>query len=204
MARYTGPKCKLCRREKTKLFLKGSRCYSDKCALTRRSFQAPGQHGKSRSRKSSNFERHLREKQKVKRIYGVLETQFVNYFQKALAQKDGITGENLLKLLERRLDNVLYVSGIASSRSMARQMIRQGYFNVNDKLVNIPSYLVSKDDIISIGKESSVLNNSGREDMPAWLSIEKKNNHLKIINLPTRDDISDEIEEQLIVEYYSR
>lgn len=204
MARYTGPKCKLCRREKTKLFLKGSRCYSDKCALTRRNFQAPGQHGKSRSRKSSNFERHLREKQKVKRIYGVLEAQFVNYFQKALAQKDGITGENLLKLLERRLDNVLYVSGIASSRSMARQMIRQGYFNVNDKLVNIPSYLVSKDDIISIGKESSVLNNSGREDMPAWLSIEKKNNHLKIMNLPTRDDISDEIEEQLIVEYYSR
>lgn len=204
MARYTGPKCKLCRREKTKLFLKGSRCYSDKCALTRRNFQAPGQHGKSRSRKSSNFERHLREKQKVKRIYGVLEAQFVNYFQKALAQKDGITGENLLKLLERRLDNVLYVSGIASSRSMARQMIRQGYFNVNDKLVNIPSYLVSKDDIISIGKESSVLNNTGREDMPAWLSIEKKNNHLKIMNLPTRDDISDEIEEQLIVEYYSR
>ena len=204
MARYTGPKCRLCRREKTKLFLKGARCYSDKCALTKRNFQTPGQHGKSRSRKTSNFERHLREKQKVKRIYGVLETQFVNYFKKALAQREGITGENLLKLLERRLDNVLYISGIAASRAMARQMIRQGYFTVNDKPVNIPSFQVSKDDTISIGKDSSVLNTSGKEDMPNWLSYESKTKQLKVLNLPTRDDIADEIEEQLIVEYYSR
>lgn len=204
MARYTGPKCKLCRREKTKLFLKGARCHSDKCALTRRNYQTPGQHGKSRSRKTSNFERQLREKQKVKRIYGILESQFVKYFKTAQALKTGITGENLLVILERRLDNVIYTSGLAASRSMARQLIRQGYFNVNKSTVDIPSYLVNKDDIISIQKESSVLNMNEKKDAPDWLSWDSKTKELKIIEIPTRDDIGIEIEEQLIVEYYSR
>src|SRR6516162_11955100 len=152
MARYTGPVCRLCRREEMKLFLKGDRCYTDKCGVERRAY-APGQHGQARKRKQSNYGEQLREKQKVKRIYGIAERQFRGYYYKASRLK-GVTGENLLVLLERRLDNIVYRFGFASDHAEARQLVRHGHFSVNGKRVNIPSYLVRARDVVAV-KESS-------------------------------------------------
>lgn len=208
MARYTGPVCRLCRREGVKLYLKGDRCYSDKCAIVTKAY-APGQHGQSR-KKASEYGIQLREKQKVRRIYGVLEKQFRNYFAKAEAQK-GVTGENLLRLLESRLDNVVYRLGMASSRVDARQLVRHGHFTVNGKKVNIPSFLVKAGDVVAVreGSKSSpkieaIAASIAHRTPPTWLELDKENLVGKVINLPVREDIDLPISEQLIVELYSR
>ncbi|MCL1872487.1 MAG: 30S ribosomal protein S4 [Clostridiales bacterium] len=208
MARYTGPVCRLCRREGMKLYLKGDRCYSDKCSVTVRSY-APGQHGQSR-KKVSEYGIQLREKQKVRRIYGILEKQFRIYFEKADRQK-GVTGENLLRLLERRLDNVAYRLGFASSRVDARQLVRHGHFTVNGRKVNIPSFLVKAGDMIAVKEKSKsspklqgYAQNLGSHNAPAWLDLDKPNLVGKVIALPSREDVDLEINEQLIVELYSR
>lgn len=208
MARYIGPSCRLCRRERLKLFLKGERCYSEKCALERRDYP-PGQHGQIR-RKYSDYELQLREKQKVKRIYGVMERQFRRYFEEASRQK-GITGENLLLLLERRLDNMVYRMGFASSRNEARQLIRHNHFEVNGKKVNIPSYLVSEGDVITLREKSrkiakihESLEVSTRRGIPRWLQVDKDNFQGKVVALPTREELTMPINEQLIVELYSK
>ncbi len=200
MSRYLGPKCKLCRREGTKLFLKGAKCYSDKCPMNTRSYP-PGQHGPSRRRRLSDYGRHLREKQKVKRIYGVLETQFRRYYEKS-ASKKGITGELLLQMLERRLDSVVYSSGLGLSRMHARKLVRQGKIKVNGNVVTIPSYQVNEKDMV----ECDFVGAKPKDDneMPTWLEWNKDKKAIKILRLPERDDISQEINEQLIVEYYSR
>ena len=209
MAKYTGAVCRLCRREGQKLFLKGDRCYTNKCAIDRRSY-APGIHGQSRGKKPTEFGIQLREKQKARRIYGVLEKQFRGYFDKAARQK-GMTGENLLRLLERRLDNVVYRLGFAASRAEARQMVTHGHITVKGRRVSIPSYLVKVGDVISI-KESS-RNNIRVKEMaetikdrtaPAWLSLDVNTLSGTVINLPSREDIQIPIEEHLIVEKYSR
>lgn len=201
MAKYTGPKCKLCRREGTKLFLKGTRCITEKCAIVRRN-QIPGQHGVSRRRRRvSDYGRHLREKQKVKRIYGLLEAQFRRYYARATKVK-GITGQILLQILERRLDNVIYITGIGVSRSRARQLVRQGKVTVNGKNVNIPSYQVKVADII--GTEGVEIVPKSEDSMPSWILWKPEDNAFKISRLPQREDSSNEIQEQLIVEYYSR
>jgi small subunit ribosomal protein S4 len=209
MAKYTGAVCRLCRREGQKLFLKGDRCYTNKCAIDRRSY-APGMHGQSRGKKPTEFGIQLREKQKARRIYGVLEKQFRGYFDKAARQK-GMTGENLLRLLERRLDNVVYRLGFAASRAEARQMVTHGHITVKGRRVSIPSYLVKVGDVISI-KESS-RNNIRVKEMaetikdrtaPAWLSLDVNTLSGTVINLPSREDIQIPIEEHLIVEKYSR
>lgn len=199
MAKYTGPKCKLCRREGVKLFLKGSRCYSDKCALSRRNY-APGQHGNSRSR-LSDYGKHLREKQKVKRIYGLLESQFRRYFEEA-SKKKGVTGQVLLQNLESRLDSVVYYSGFATSRARARQLVRQNKVSINGKKVTIPSYAVKKGDIVSC--ETVLSTPKTADEMPEWLSWNSTKKELSVLRLPEREDISAEINEQLIVEFYSR
>ncbi|MGI6361273.1 MAG: 30S ribosomal protein S4 [Bacillota bacterium] len=208
MARYTGAVCRLCRREGMKLYLKGDRCYSDKCALTNKA-QAPGQHGQSR-KKVSEYGIQLREKQKVRRMYGVLEKQFHGYFEKAEHQK-GVTGDNLLRLLERRLDNVVYRLGLASSRVDARQLVRHGHFTINGKKVNIPSYLVKVGEVISVREKSrtspkiqALANALANHTAPAWLDLDKENLVGKVLALPSREDIDLPIEEQLIIEYYSR
>jgi len=195
MARYTGPKCKLCRREGAKLFLKGARCESDKCAFSRRQ-SAPGVHGSAFKRKTGDFGIQLREKQKVKRIYGVLEKQFRNYFEVA-SKKAGVTGEYLLGLLERRLDNVVYRANFASSRAQARKLVGAGKFNVNGKNSKTPSILLGKDDVIttSLGAVSE-------KDIPAWILVEKGG--IKVLDMPSREDIKENINEKLIVEFYSR
>ncbi|MFH1196355.1 MAG: 30S ribosomal protein S4 [bacterium] len=208
MARYTGPSCKLCRREKQKLFLKGSKCQSEKCPLEQRNY-APGQHGLSRRAKFSEFGVQLREKQKVKRIYGLIETQFHNTFEIANRQK-GVTGENLLKLLERRLDNVVYRLGFAPSRKSARQLVLHRHIQINGKLVNIPSYLLSPGDVISVKEKSKKLDaihNSLRrtkDSVYSWITIDKATLSGTFLNVPNREDIPLTANEQLIVELYSK
>ena len=209
MSRYTGPLCRQCRREKIKLFLKGDRCYTDRCSLERRSFP-PGQHGQDRLKKVSDYAIQLREKQKVKRMYGMLEGQFNKYFQTA-EQKKGITGLNLLVLLERRLDNVLYRLGFAVSRNQARQMIRHNHFLVNGRKVNIPSFIVSINDEILLkqnSKNAALVNANfssiARRVQPSWLNLNQITFVGKMISLPNRDDITMPIQENLIVELYSK
>lgn len=210
MAKYTGPVCRLCRREGAKLYLKGDRCYSDKCSITDRGF-APGQHGAGQTRKKvSEYGIQLREKQKTRRIYGVLERQFRNYFEKAERQK-GITGENLLVMLERRLDNVVYRMGLAESRNQARQLVRHGLFNVNGRRVNIPSFLVKAGDVVSAREErrespiiKKIGESLGSKQAPAWLDVTAADLSGKVMRYPTREEIDIPIQEHLIVELYSR
>ncbi len=208
MARYTGPVCKLCRREKQKLFLKGSKCYSEKCPLEIKNYP-PGQHGTGRRMKFSEYGVQLREKQKIKRIYGVLETPFRNYFAKANRQA-GPTGENLLKLLERRLDNVIYRLGFAPSRKSARQLVLHRHFLVNGKLVNIPSYILRPGDVVSVrekSKKMDIIHNSLRrtrvESYP-WLSVNKAELSGTFNEIPERENIPENVNEQLVVELYSK
>ena len=208
MARYTGAVCRLCRREGQKLFLKGDRCYTDKCAVERRAY-APGMHGNARNKKLSEYGVQLREKQKARRYYGVLESQFAEYFEMASKRK-GMTGENLLAILESRLDNVVYRLGFAMSRAEARQRVRHGHFTVNGKKVNIPSYLVSvgetielKDSSRSLDKFKGALEANASRVVPKWLEMDK-NNVAKVVAVPAREDIDLPIEEHLIVELYSK
>ncbi|MFZ5776439.1 MAG: 30S ribosomal protein S4 [Thermodesulfobacteriota bacterium] len=209
MARYRGAECRQCRREKLKLFLKGDRCYSDKCAFERRAF-APGQHGQARMRKVSDYAIQLREKQKVRRIYGMLEGQFRKYFEIAERIK-GVTGENLLMLLESRLDNVVFRLGFANSRNQARQMVRHNHIQVNGKKVNIPSFLVSVGDVITVKEKSrgvEMINDSleaaVRRGVPNWLELDKAAYKGTVKTLPDRQEITMPIQEQLIVELYSK
>jgi small subunit ribosomal protein S4 len=207
MARYSGPVCRLCRREGMKLFLKGERCYTEKCAIEKRNFP-PGQHGKTRKQKLAGYGVQLREKQKVKRIYGVLEDQFRRYFE-AADRTRGITGETLLQLLERRFDNVVYRLGLATSRPQARQLVRHGHFLVNGKKVDIPSYSLRAGDVVTIKptstKNATILHAmeevKGR-GVPGWLSFEGETG--KVVSLPTREQINLPVQEQLIVELYSK
>lgn len=208
MARYTGPVCRLCRREGIKLYLKGDRCYTDKCAIDRRAY-APGQHGQNR-KKVSEYGLQLREKQKARRIYGVLERQFSNYFDKAERQQ-GITGENLLRLLERRLDNVVYRLGFALSRPEARQLVRHNHFTVNGRKANIPSILLEVGDVIQIKEKSrdsdkfqEIKENIAHKNPPAWLELDREQLTGKVIALPSREQIDVPLQEHLIVELYSR
>lgn len=200
MSRYTGPKCRLCRREGVKLYLKGARCESEKCAFNRRQ-QAPGQHGMSKKR-LSNYGLQLREKQKAKRIYGILEKQFASYVNKAMKKK-GVTGEELLRLLELRFDNMVYRSGFAMSRAQARQYIRRNFFMLNGKVCNIPSVQLKVGDVIKpvdFGKLSP------REGftLPEWLSANIKEKSVKIDRLPEAEDLPNDVNVQMIVEFYSR
>ena len=208
MARYTEAVCRLCRREGAKLYLKGDRCYSDKCAFARRSF-APGQHGQGR-KKVSEYGIQLREKQKARRIYGILERQFRNYFAKADKQK-GITGENLLVMLERRMDNVVYRLGFTDSRTQARQLVRHGHILVNGKRLDIPSALVKVGDVISIAPASAsseyVKANSEKiatKTTPAWLVLDAEKMAGKVDRFPSREEIDAPVAEHLIVELYSK
>ena len=206
MSRYTDANCRLCRREGQKLFLKGDRCYSSKCAIDRRGY-APGQHGQGRS-KISDYGLQLREKQKAKRFYGLQETQFRNLFDKA-ARKTGITGENLLILLETRLDNVVFRLGFASSRKEARQLVNHGHFKVNGRKVNIPSYEVKAGDVITV-KEKSTNSPKFKEvremtiTVPSWLTVDVEKLEGKILSVPTRAEIDTPVAEHLIVELYSK
>jgi small subunit ribosomal protein S4 len=209
MARYKDPVCKLCRREGEKLFLKGSRCMDVRCSFEKKSY-APGQHGVSRKSKLSEYGIQLREKQKVKRIYGILEKQFRNYFVKAERMK-GVTGENLLKVLESRLDNIVYRLGFAQSRKQARQLVLHRHFRVNGRLNDIPSYLVKPGDIIAVKEESKripVFHESMRkvhdEDMYSWLKLDKAKMEGTYLEIPNRNDIPIQIHENLIVELYSK
>jgi len=209
LARYTGAVCRHCRREKLKLFLKGDRCYSDKCAFERRAFP-PGQHGQARVRKVSDYAIQLREKQKVRRIYGMMEGQFRHFFEKAERAK-GVAGENLLVFLERRLDNVVYRMGFASSRSQARQIVRHNHMLVNDKMVNVPSFLVKEGDVLTVKEKSrkiETINDSleavVRRGLPTWIELDKDNYKAKVKALPSREEITMPIHEQLIVELYSK
>ena len=207
MARYSGPSCRLCRREGQKLFLKGERCYSTKCAVDRRSY-APGQHGQSRRVKITEYGLQLREKQKAKRFYGLMEAQFRNYFDKA-SKKAGLTGENLLIMLETRLDNVVFRMGFASSRKEARQLVTHNHFTVNGKKVNIPSYQVSAGDVIKV-REKSASSPKFKEirDMsistPSWISVDTDKLEGKVLSLPLREEIDTPVAEHLIVELYSK
>ncbi|MBQ7283820.1 MAG: 30S ribosomal protein S4 [Oscillospiraceae bacterium] len=206
MARYTGAVCRQCRREGQKLFLKGERCYSDKCALARRDF-APGQHGQAR-KKSSEYGVQLRAKQKAKRYYGVLESQFAKYFEMA-EKKQGIAGENLLKILESRLDNVVYTAGFGMSRRQARQLVLHRHFTVNGQTVNIPSFLVKPGDVIEVRGSAcekikeNVEKNASRP-VPMWMSFDKDALKVVVNRLPERSEIELDVEEQLIVELYSK
>ena len=209
MARYTGAVCKLCRREGQKLFLKGERCYTGKCAIDRRSY-APGQHGQARNKKASEYGKQLRTKQVARRYYGVLEGQFHHYFEMA-GKMPGVTGENLLALLESRLDNVVYRMGLASSRAEARQLVTQKHFSVNGRTVNIPSFLVKPGMVIAVREKSRSLEkikgiveaNSARP-IPAWLDADREKMEAKVVALAKREEIDLEIEETLIVELYSK
>jgi len=209
LARYNGSLCRLCRRENLKLFLKGDRCYGDKCAFERRPY-APGQHGQRRGRKFSDYRLQLREKQKVKRIYGVLEKQFRGYYYRAERQK-GITGINLLMLLECRLDNVAYRMGFAASRNQARQLVRHNHFLVNNRKVNIPSYRVAPGDVVEVREKSrtvqqilDAMETVVRRGIPNWIEIEKEKFRGILKALPNREDLTMPIQEQLIVELYSK
>jgi small subunit ribosomal protein S4 len=208
LARYTGPVCRLCRRENMKLYLKGDRCYSDKCAYERRNY-APGQHGRMRA-KLSDYGLRLREKQKLKRIYGLTETQFKRCFKEAERQK-GVTGTNFLILLERRLDNVVYRLGFAQSRAQARQLVRHGHFLVNGKPVDIPSYLLKPGDTVTVREKSrnlAVINEAlealPRRGVPPWLELRKEQYEGVFKTFPTREEIDIPVQEQLIVEFYSK
>lgn len=208
MARYIGPVCRHCRREGIKLYLKGDKCNSDKCPLEKKAY-APGEHGQVR-KKMSEYGLQLREKQRARRIYGVLENQFRRYFAKAERMK-GITGENLLQLLERRFDNVVYRMGLASSRAEGRQLVRHGHFEVNGRKVNIPSYLLRVGDVISVREKSKDLPRmkelaefaKGR-GVPEWLEVDLENLRGRVLRLPKREDIDIPLQEHLIVELYSR
>ncbi len=209
MAKYTGPACRQCRREGVKMFLKGERCFSDKCPITRRG-TVPGQHGAARARMMKNYGLQLREKQKTRRYYGILETQFRNYYEKADAQ-EGMSGVNLLIMIERRFDNVVYRMGLAESRRDARQLVRHGHFTVNGKNANIPSMLLKVGDEIAIKdskkdrpKIKSIIEKSEGKIIPKWVEVDKENGKGKIIAMPQREDIDFEIDEQLIVELYSK
>ncbi len=209
MARYIGPVCRLCRREDQKLFLKGDRCFSEKCGYERRQYP-PGQHGQGRKRRPSDYGHQLREKQKVKRMYGLLEKQFRGYYYKA-ARMRGITGENLLSLLERRLDNVAVRCGFAASHAEARQLVRHGHLKINGKKVNIPSYLVRVDDEIVVRDKSKKIEKIGealakldRSPLPGWIENDRDNFRAKIKALPQRTDIASDIDEQLIIELYNK
>ncbi len=208
MARYTGASCKLCRREGQKLFLKGERCYGGKCALSRRAY-APGQHGAAK-KKLSEYGVQLREKQKAKRFYGILESQFRNYFEIADSKK-GITGEVLLQLLESRLDNVVYRMGFGSTRAEARQLVTHGHFIINGKRVNIPSYLTKVGEAIEVceGSRKSVrfkeiLDMTGSKVVPKWIEVDQENLKGKVVAVPAREDIDLPVQEHLIVELYSK
>src|SRR3954463_3545258 len=207
MARHTDFVCLICRRENQKLFLKGDRCYTDKCAFERRGYP-PGQHGQGRI-KFSEYGLQLREKQKIKRIYGLLERQFRNLFEKAESMK-GVTGSNLLSMLERRLDNVAYRSGFANSRSEARLLVRHGHFAVNGRKVNIPSYLVDKGDLLEVREKSKSVARIGgaleavkRREIPQWLELDSVGMKSRVRDLPSRDDVTAPMEERLVVELYS-
>ena len=209
MARYTGSVCRICRRENLKLFLKGDRCYSDKCAFDRRSYP-PGQHGQRRGRKTSDYGIQLREKQKVKRMYGLSEKQFHLFFERADHQK-GITGTNLLVFLERRLDNVVYRLGFVNSRAQGRHFVRHNHFLINGKKVNIPSYLIKIGDVVEIREKSrkiQILEDAlaavVRRGIPQWLDLEKETMKGMVKEFPSREDITTPIQEQLIVELYSK
>lgn len=209
MARYIGSVCKLCRRESTKLFLKGDRCYTDKCAIVRRNYP-PGQHGQGRI-KQSEYSLQLREKQKIRRVYGVLERQFRNYFERAERMK-GITGDNLLQVLERRLDNVTQRMGFAGSKKEARQLVRHGHFLVNGRKVNIPSYLLKAGDAIELREKSrsiaqiqQTLSAVEKRGFPSWLEVDKTAMKGKVLSLPPRDECTlPTVQEQLVVELYSK
>ena len=208
MARYTGAVCRLCRREGQKLFLKGERCYSEKCSVALRGY-APGQHGQGR-KKSSEYGLQLRAKQTARRFYGVQENQFHHYFEIA-ERKQGITGDNLLRILESRLDNVIYRVGFASSRAEARQLVGHGYFEVNGKRVDIASYLLKAGDVVSICEKSrssekikAVVEANSARPVPQWIDVNRDQLTAKVIALPTRDQIEAPVEEQLIVEFYSK
>ncbi|MFA5256088.1 MAG: 30S ribosomal protein S4 [Candidatus Omnitrophota bacterium] len=211
MARYTGPSCRLCRKEGVKLFLKGARCPTEKCALSRRSF-APGQHGQNQARKkTSNYGIQLREKQKVKRIYGVLEKQFRHYFRIAERAK-GVTGLTLLQLLERRLDNVIFRTNFASSRSEARELVQHGFVYVNNKRVDIPSYTVKTGEEVAIKTKREAMIKAIKDKkesltdrvIPKWLDVDKTDLKARIADMPKKEDIGFQIQEQLIVELYSK
>ncbi len=208
MARYRGAVCRLCRREGTKLFLKGERCYTGKCAMDRRPF-APGQHGRRRS-KMSEYGKQLREKQKAKRIYGILETQFYNYYEAAEGKK-GITGDNLIIILETRLDNVVYRAGLGRSRTEARQVVRHNHILVNGKKVNIPSFLVKAGDVITIKEKSlnlqrfkDIIESTGSRTAPEWMDVDLENKQIKVNEIPAREAIDIPVNETLIIELYSK
>ena len=208
MARYTGAVCRLCRREGQKLFLKGERCYSEKCSVGLRGY-APGQHGQGR-KKSSEYGMQLRAKQTARRFYGVQENQFHHYFEIA-ERKQGITGDNLLRILESRLDNVVYRVGFASSRAEARQLVGHGHYEVNGKRVDIASYLLKAGDVVSICEKSrasekikAVVEAKSARPVPEWIDVDRNNLSAKVIALPTREQIEAPVDEQLIVEFYSK
>lgn len=208
MARYTDASCKLCRREQTKLFLKGEKCVSDKCILEKRSYP-PGEHGK-RFLKRTEYQTQLREKQKAKRFYGLLERQFKNYYQLAVRQK-GVTGENLLRLLESRLDNVVYRLGFALSRPEARQLIRHKHFVVNNKIVSIPSYRLRPGDVVGVSTHGEdvarikeCIASIARVEVPAWLEVSTERMDGRVLNLPDRSQIDVPVQETLIIELYSK
>ena len=208
MARYTGAVCRLCRREGQKLFLKGERCYSEKCSVGLRGY-APGQHGQGR-KKSSEYGMQLRAKQTARRFYGVQENQFHHYFEIA-ERKQGITGDNLLRILESRLDNVVYRVGFASSRAEARQLVGHGHYEVNGKRVDIASYLLMAGDVVSICEKSrasekikAVVEANSARPVPEWIDVDRNNLSAKVIALPTREQIEAPVDEQLIVEFYSK
>jgi small subunit ribosomal protein S4 len=209
MARYIGPVCRLCRREGMKLFLKGERCYTEKCAIEKRNLP-PGQHGKARKAKMLGYGLQLREKQKVKRTYGVLENQFRRYFEAADRQR-GITGETLLQLLERRLDNAVYRLGLATSRPQARQLVKHGHFLVNGKKVDIPSYQLRQGDVVTLRQASEknpailhALEEVKGRGVPEWLALDAAAPSGRVVSLPTREQINLPVQEQLIVELYSK
>jgi len=210
MARYTGSQCKLCRREGIKLYLKGDRCYTGKCAVDRRPY-APGQHGQSRKmKKVSEYGMQLREKQRTRRFYGVLERQFRNYYETATRQQ-GATGENLLRLLERRLDNVVYRLGLGSSRVEARQLVCHGHFAVNGRRTDIPSFLVTVGDEITVRERSKesprikeLMEHAAEKTLPAWLEYQAEDAKGRVVDLPARDQIDAPVQEHLIVELYSK
>jgi len=209
MARYTGPVCRLCRREKMKLFLKGPKCDSMKCPIERRPYP-PGEHGRDRVRQGSEYLTQLREKQKARRIYGVLEKQFGNYYEEAARQR-GKTGEALLQILETRLDNIVYRAGFAKSRDMARQVVSHGHVLVNGKKVDIPSYRVSENDIVEVAAKSLEMTpfivaraEVGERQVPAWLEVVPEKMRVLVHALPVRAQIDTQVQEQLIVEFYSK
>ena len=209
MAVYHEAKCRLCRRAGMKLFLKGQRCYTDKCAIERRAY-APGEHGKSRRVKETNYGMQLREKQKARRVYGVMERQFRNYFEKASEAK-GVTGEVLLQMLERRIDNLVYRAGFAHNRNQARQLVRHGHFTVNGRKVDIPSFLAKPGDEVAVREKSRQLSvvqhaieSRKGQSAPEWLDVSPERLSARILNVPTRASIPTPINEQLIVELYSK